>query len=116
MKWYIFTNRILTIAGLFFGHFEKNSSSKKLKTQAKSLKNSSKIPKKLKNRQLHLSLVGGNFFKHHNFIVFYRGPAKACFQTSLNLKNSAEIRARSAEKFQEIIENMHDFTNVSTEV
>ena len=30
----------------FFGHFEKNSSPKKLKTQGKSWKNSSKIPKK----------------------------------------------------------------------
>ena len=45
--------------GVFFGRFEKNSSSKKLKTQAKSIKTQVKIPKKLKNRQLHLSLVGG---------------------------------------------------------
>jgi len=41
-------------AGFFFGHFEKNSSPKKLKTQGKSCKNSSQIPKKLKNRKLQL--------------------------------------------------------------
>ena len=40
----------------FFGHSEKNSSSKKLKTQANSHKNSSKISEKLKNRQLNLSI------------------------------------------------------------
>ena len=51
----------LTISRVFFGRFEKNSSSKKLKTQAKSIKTQVKIPKKLKNRQLHLSLVGGKF-------------------------------------------------------
>ena len=41
--------------GLFFGHSEKNSSPKKLKTQANSHENSSKISEKLKNRQLNLS-------------------------------------------------------------
>ena len=41
-------------ARAFFGHCEKNSSSEKLKTQAKSRKNSSRIRKKLKNRQLKL--------------------------------------------------------------
>ena len=44
-------------SGLFFGHLEKNSSPKKLKTQAKSRKNSSKISNKLKNRQLNLSSI-----------------------------------------------------------
>jgi len=42
-------------AGLFFGHSEKNSSPKKLKTQANSHENSSKISEKLKNHQLNLS-------------------------------------------------------------
>ena len=42
-------------SGLFFGHSEKNSSPKKLKTQANSHKNSSKMSEKLKNRQLNLS-------------------------------------------------------------
>ena len=50
-------------SGLFFGHCEKNSSSEKLKTQAKSRKNSSKIRKKLKNRQLQLSSDGGFFLQ-----------------------------------------------------
>ena len=49
------------LTGVFFGRFEKNSSSKKLKTQAKFTKTQAKIPKKLKNRQLQLSLVGGKF-------------------------------------------------------
>jgi len=48
-------------SGFFFGRFEKNSSSKKLKTQAKSIKPQAKIAKQLKNRQLYLSLVGGKF-------------------------------------------------------
>jgi len=54
--------QFLANAGLFFGHCEKNSSSEKLKTQSKSRKNSSKIRKKLKNRQLQLSSDGGIFF------------------------------------------------------
>jgi len=47
--------QLLKLPGLFFGRFEKNSSRQKLKTQAKSLKNSSEIPKKIKNPQLQLS-------------------------------------------------------------
>ena len=50
---------VLCKSGLFFGHLEKNSSPKKLKTQAKSRKNSSKISNKLKNRQLDLSSIAG---------------------------------------------------------
>ena len=51
------TTRALTqrgkLSGLIFGHFEKNSNSEKLKTQAKSWKNSDQISKKLKICQLH---------------------------------------------------------------
>ena len=47
-------NAILSLtSGLIFGHFEKNSNSEKLKTRAKSQKNSNQISKKLKIRQLH---------------------------------------------------------------
>ena len=56
--------------GLFFGHCEKNSSSEKLKTQAKSRKNSSKIRKKLKNCQLQLGSVGGFLYKPLSFPLF----------------------------------------------
>ena len=48
-------NRMNGPTQAFFGHFEKKLKPKKLKTQGKSWKNSSKIPKKLKNRQLQLS-------------------------------------------------------------
>ena len=45
------------VAGLIFGHFEKNSNSEKLKTQAKFRKNSGLISKKLRICKLHLSTV-----------------------------------------------------------
>ena len=48
-------------SGFFLDVLKKNSSSKKLRIQAKSTKTQAKFPKKLKNRQLHLSLVGGKF-------------------------------------------------------
>ena len=50
-----------TYSGLFFGHSEKNSSTKKLKTQANPLKLKQKFLKKLKNCQVQLSSVGGKF-------------------------------------------------------
>ena len=46
---------LITLIQAFFGHFEKNSSLNKLKTQVISYENSSKISEKLKNRQLNLS-------------------------------------------------------------
>ena len=67
----------------FFGHCEKNSSSEKLKTQAKSRKNSSKIRKKLKNRQLQLSSDGGIFLQTLKFSPFL--PMWSIFEI-VNLK------------------------------
>ena len=46
-----------TIQGLFLDILKKNSNSEKLKTRAKSGKNSDQISKKLKICQLHLSSV-----------------------------------------------------------
>ena len=54
----LLTNTLVSRA--FFGHSEKNSSPKKLKTQANSHENSSKISEKLKNRQLNLSFYNIN--------------------------------------------------------
>ena len=46
---------------LFSTFSKKTQAQKKLKTQAKFTKTQAKIPKKLKNRQLHLSLDGRKF-------------------------------------------------------
>ena len=54
----------------FFGHCENNSRTEKLKTQAKSRKNSNKIRKKLKNRQVQLSSDGGIFLQTRKFSPF----------------------------------------------
>ena len=61
----------------------------KLKTQAKSIKTQAKIPKKLKNLQLHLSLVG---WKFSNTTIFASIALFNIYVWPINFNHKTDIK------------------------
>ena len=82
---------MLTLVQVFFGRFEKNSSSKKLKTQAKSIKTQVKIPKKPQKLPTSLEFSWRKIFKHHNFWPQLHYSIFNIWPTNLNHKTNISL-------------------------